>query len=135
MNRIVLPAVLVVLFAPAIDVSASMEESVTNPFLSEYETPFEAPPFDKIEIEHYLPAFDTGLLLQNAEIRAIVEDASAPTFDNTIVALERSGALMTRVRNVLLNLSSADTNDELQEIVKDTQPRYARHKDDIRLNR
>ena len=115
--------------------STTMEGSVTNPFLTGYSTPFGAPPFDQIELEHYRPAFEKGLEEQMAEVRAIVRNPEPPTFENTIEAFERSGMLIGRVRNVLLNLSSADTSDELQEIVKETQPLYARHIDAIRLDR
>jgi peptidyl-dipeptidase Dcp len=134
MNKLVFPVVLIALLTVPLIGAANLEKSVTNPFLSEYSTPFGAPPFDEIEIDHYLPAFDSGLEAQESEILEIVDNPAPPSFLNTIEAFERSGALIDRVRSVLLNLSSADTNDEIQAIVQETQPRFARHRDDIRLN-
>ncbi len=105
-----------------------------NPFFSEFETPFGAPPFESIREEHYLPASDRGVEEQQAEIEAIVTNPGAPTFANTIEALERSGAMLTRMRSVLFPLNSANTNDEMQAIVKEMQPKFSQHRDDILLN-
>ncbi len=105
-----------------------------NPFFSEFETSFGAPPFESIREEHYLPAFDRGVEEQQAEVEAIVTNPGAPTFANTIEALERSGAMLTRMRSVLFPLNSANTNDEMQAIVKEMQPKVSQHRDDILLN-
>ena len=108
------------------------EES--NPFLTEYGTPFEVPPFDKIKNEHFLPALKEGIKEQNEEIDAIVNNPEPATFENTIVAKETSGALLTRVDNVLENYLSANTNDTLQEIAKEVSPLLSQHYDNIQMN-
>jgi len=105
-----------------------------NPFLLEYNTPFNVPPFDKIREEHYLPAFKEGIKQEWSQIEAIANSSEAPTFENTIEAMEGSGALLTRVDDVFYNLISAHTNDELQRIAKEVAPLLSRHRDDIILN-
>ncbi|EIM75724.1 peptidyl-dipeptidase [Nitritalea halalkaliphila LW7] len=105
-----------------------------NPFFEPYATPFEVPPFDSIEIEHFKPAMEAGIKEQQAEIDAIVEQTEAPTFENTIEALENSGALLSRVQTVFGNLNSAHTNAELQAIAKEMSPALSAHGDNIRLN-
>jgi len=105
-----------------------------NPFLSEFNTPFNVPPFDKIEEAHYLPAFNEGMTQQNQEIKAIINNTEAPTFENTIEALEKTGALLTNVDYVFSNLKSAHTNDEIQKIAKEITPLLSKHQDDILLN-
>lgn len=105
-----------------------------NPFFSEWNTPFKTPPFEKIKEEHYLPAFKEGIKQHQEEIDGIVNNAKAPTFKNTIEAMEGSGALLRKVRNVFYNLTSADTNDELQKIAKEVAPLLSRHRDDINMN-
>lgn len=110
------------------------EEEAGNPFFSEWETPDQVPPFDKIKEEHFLPAFEEGMKQQTAEVAAIVESTEAPTFANTIEALEASGDLLTKVSNVFYNLNSAHTNDEMQAIAKEVAPLLSKHEDDILLN-
>lgn len=105
-----------------------------NPFLLEYNTPFDVPPFDKIEGKHYLPAFKEGMKQERNEIEVIASRSEVPTFENTIEAMEGSGALLTRVSDVFFNLTSAHTNDELQNIAKKVTPLLSRHRDDIMLN-
>ena len=109
-------------------------QSNQNPFSSEFDTPFGVPPFSEIEEEHYLPAFNSGIEQQEQEIEAIASSGEAPTFDNTIVAMERSGELLTRVSNVFYNLTSAYTNDEMQEIAREVAPMLSEHRDNILLN-
>ncbi len=116
---------------PAEELSSSMEQ---NPFFADYDTPFKVPPFDQIKEEHYLPAYLEGMKRQQQEIEAIVQTSEPPTFENTIEALERSGALLTRVSDVFDNLTSAHTNDELQRIDKEVAPLLSAHFDDILLN-
>ncbi len=106
-----------------------------NPLLAEWETPFGVPPFDEIENEHYLPAFRTAMAGHKAEIEAIVAEEAPPTFENTIEALERSGALYSRVARVFGAVNGAHTNDTLQEVARTLAPERARHGDDILLNR
>ncbi|MEA3460600.1 MAG: M3 family metallopeptidase, partial [Bacteroidota bacterium] len=105
-----------------------------NPFLTEYETPFGVPPFDLIENEHFIPAFEEGMKLQQAEIDAIVNNSDAATFENTIEALDKSGELLSKVRGVFFRLRSAETNDELDSIARVIQPELTAHGSSINLN-
>ena len=105
-----------------------------NPFFSEWTTPFGVPPFDQIQIEHYVPAFEEAMKLHRQEIRAIVANQSAPTFSNTIEALDRSGAMLDRVRNVFFSMESSMSNDEIQAIARDMAPKLSQHRDEIRLD-
>lgn len=105
-----------------------------NPFLAKYDTPHQTAPFDKIKVEHYEPAIQEGIKEQNAEIDAIINNPEAPTFKNTIVALERSGQLLNRVNNVLWNLMGAETNDELEATAQKVMPLLSEHESNINLN-
>lgn len=105
-----------------------------NPFFSPSTLPYELPPFAEIRDEHYLPAFERGLAEQLEEVAAVAGSQEPPTFENTIVALERSGALLRRVRNVFFNQSSADTNPAVQELEAQLNPRLAAHSDAIHLD-
>ena len=106
-----------------------------NPFLNEkYGTPFEVPPFEKIKAEYYMPAYLKGIEEQKKEIRDIITNKQEPDFENTIKALEYSGALLTKVGRVFGALNSANTNDTLQKINKELSPILSRHRDDINLN-
>lgn len=109
-------------------------KSDENPFLSEYQTPFGVPPFDKIGNSHYLPAFETGIEQQKKEIDQIVSNNEEPNFKNTIEALEYSGSLINKVGRVFFNLTEANTNDELQAIAKEISPKLSLHLDEIYLN-
>ena len=106
----------------------------TNPFFAESTLPYGMPPFDLIRNEHFLPAFERGMAEQSAEIEAIAENAQAATFENTIVAMERSGQLLGRSRRVFGNLTSAHTNDTLQEIQTEMAPKFSAHDDNMLLN-
>jgi peptidyl-dipeptidase Dcp len=106
-----------------------------NPFFSEYNTPFGVPPFDKIKIEHYKPAIEAGIKEQQKEINAIVMKRSAPTFESIIEAMEKSGGLLDKVSTVFGNMTSCNTNKELQQIAKDLSPILSKHSDDIMLNK
>jgi len=105
-----------------------------NPLLTEWDTPFGVPPFDRIQNEHYLPAFRAGMERQKEEIAAIIDNDAAPTFANTIEALERSGGALTRVANVFYALDSAHTNDAIKETARAVAPELSAHGDDISLN-
>lgn len=105
-----------------------------NPFFQEWDTPYGVPPFDKIKEEHYLPAFNKAIELQNKEIEAIVNNSETPTFENTIVALDKSGGDLAKVSSVFFNLVSANTNDELIAINGEIAPVLAGHRDNIMLN-
>ena len=106
----------------------------SNPFFSEYGTPFETPPFDRIKTEHYLPAFRKGMDEQKEELASIIGSTEAPTFANTIEALEYSGDLLTRVSRVFDNLNSSLTDEVMQGIAEEIAPELSRHADDISLN-
>ena len=106
-----------------------------NPFAAPSPLPLHAPDFNKIRIEHYLVTFTVGMKQQLAEMHTIASQTEAPTFENTIVAMERSGALLTRVDSVFSNLTSADKNDALQNIETELAPLRAVHADNILLNR
>ena len=105
-----------------------------NPFFSESTLPFHAPPFDKIKDGDYAPAMEEGMKSQLAEIETIANNREAPTFANTLEAMEKSGALLTRVTKVFFNLTTANTNDTLQQIKTDEAPKLAAHSDAIFLN-
>jgi peptidyl-dipeptidase Dcp len=105
-----------------------------NPFAAPSKLALHAPPFDAIRVEHYLPAFMAGIRQQLDEIKAIAGQSDTPTFENTIVAIEKSGALLTRVEQVFSNLTSANTNEFLQQTQKEVAPLLAAHSDNIRLN-
>lgn len=105
-----------------------------NPFFAEWTTPFGVPPFDQIRSEHYLPAFERAMSLQAAEIDAIVTNNDAPTFENTMLAYDRSGKMLTQVALVFGMVSSAETNDELQAVEEKIMPVLSAHSDKILLN-
>lgn len=105
-----------------------------NPLLTAFDTPFEVPPFDKIKSEHYLPALKEGIMRQKKAIAAIVSNPEAPTFGNTIEALDRSGLLLRNVQNIFDAIKEVNTNPQLQEITREVSPLLAGHDDDIRLN-
>lgn len=110
------------------------QEVETNPFLSEYDTPFGVPPFEQIKPEHYKPAFEQGMKEQIAEIEAIVNNPEAPTFENTIVALDQSGQLLNKVSYVFFGQTNANTNDSLQALSREMSPLLSKHGDDITMN-
>ncbi|MDR2921180.1 MAG: M3 family metallopeptidase [Tannerella sp.] len=109
-------------------------ETTENPFLTEYTTPFGVPPFDQIELEHYKPVFLQGMEEQKKEIEAIITNSDAPDFENTIVALDQSGKLLSKVRIVFYGQNSANTSDEMQALSKELSPLQSAHSDDINLN-
>lgn len=108
--------------------------SNNNPFFTEYTTPFQTPPFDKIKIEHYLPAFEEGIKIKRAELDAIINNPEKPTFANTIEALEKSGKLLTKVSRVFFNLNGSNSNDEMQKIAETITPELSKLENDIYLN-
>lgn len=105
-----------------------------NPFLSEFETPYGTPDFNRIKVEHYEPAFLKGIKQQNEEIKAIVENPDEPSFENTIVALDNSGEILARVSGVFFALTEADTNDEMMALEAKIAPMLSEHSDNIFLN-
>ena len=105
-----------------------------NPLLVEQNTPFGVPAFDKVKIEHYLPAFQEAIAANEAEIEAIVNNPEAPTFANTIEALDRSGELLDKVVGVFFNVLEADGNDEMNKIAEEVTPMLSSLSDGIILN-
>lgn len=110
------------------------EEATVNPFFEVSTLPLQMPPFDQIRDEHFIPAMERGMEQHLAEIEAIATSAVAPSFDNTIVAMERSGRMLSRVAAVFFNLVGADTNDARQQIQREMSPRLSAHSDAILLN-
>lgn len=105
-----------------------------NPFLVEYTTPYRIPPFGQIKVEHYLPALEEAIRQHNASIDAITGNPAAPTFDNTIVALDRSGELLDRVAAVYFALSESNSSPELQAVAEKFEPMYMAHLDEVSMN-
>jgi peptidyl-dipeptidase Dcp len=105
-----------------------------NPFLTQWDTPFGVPPFDKIKNEHYMPAFLEGIQQDSAEVAAIVANSEEPTFDNTILPLDKSGDLLDKVNSVFSNLSEANTNKEMDALNTAIAPMLSAHHDDVMLN-
>ncbi len=110
------------------------EIDTTNPLLGEWKTPHQSPPFTQIETKHFLPAFDAAIACSRAEIEAIVSNPAKPTFQNTIVALERQGGLLERVSGLFYPLLHADTSPEMEEISLSVQPKLTELGNDISLN-
>lgn len=106
----------------------------TNPFLVEWNTPYGMPPFEEIKTGHYLPAVNSGIEQQNAEIQAIVDNPDAPTFDNTIAAMDMSGKLLSKVLGVLYNVSESDNDVALEKVMEEVMPLISGHFDNIYMN-
>ena len=117
-----------------VEAQEKQENMITNPFLQAYDTPYNVPPFDKIKNEHFKPAILEGIKRHEEEINAIANAAAAPTFDNTILAMENAGELLSNVNVVFSNLNSANTNKEIQNIAKEVAPNLSAHRDNIYLN-
>ena len=110
-------------------------EVADNPFFEdEWTTPYGVPPFDRIKMEHYAPAFERGMSLHNEQIEAIVSSVEEPTFENTILAYDNSGQMLMRVATVFELLNSAETNDQMQAYASEIFPRLAAHYDAIAMN-
>lgn len=111
-----------------------MVQAESNPFFGKYKTPFETPPFDKIKTEHYEPAFKRGIAELKADIEKIANNSEPVTFENTIVALDRSGELLNRVSGAFFNVLSANANDEMMEISQRISPDLTESSNNIYLN-
>ncbi|MDE6556557.1 MAG: peptidase M3, partial [Duncaniella sp.] len=129
MNKILTAAAL----TAAIGLS-SCGGSRTNPFFEAYDTPYEIPPFDKIEYSDYLPAVEKGIADQKAEIDAIVKQRSTPDFENTILAMEKSGELLNKVMLVFASLDETDNNEQMQELSEKIYPMVSEASDEIAMN-
>jgi peptidyl-dipeptidase Dcp len=113
---------------------ASTTKTAANPLLTESTLPYHIPPFDKIKDEHFAPAIDAGMREQLKEVDAIAKSQEAPTFDNTVVALERTGRLLDRAERTFSNLNACNTNPAMQKIEKEMAPKLSAHRDAIHLN-
>jgi len=120
-------------YSPAAD-AASRTAEQANPFFAESPLPLHYPQFDKIKDGDFAPAFDAGMAQQIEEVEAIANNPAAPTFENTLVALENSGAVLDRATTVFFSLSGADTNDARKQLQADYSAKFAAHRDAISLN-
>ncbi len=105
-----------------------------NPFLKPYDTQFEIPPFDRITLDDYVPAFTKGIEEARADIAAIVANPDTPTFENTIVAMDNAGATLERVSRVFFGVSEADSSPEMEEIARQVTPMVSRYSDEVSMN-
>jgi len=119
----------------SIVVSMSLQGfSQDNPFFKNWNTPFGVPPFNEIKIEHFWPAYQAAMAEEMAQVWDIIRNPEAPTFENTIVALDKSGDLFRKVMPVFSGLSSVNNNPELQQLARQISPIMSQHRDDIGLN-
>ncbi len=135
-NRLLSAAIAVALPAAAMLSLTQCKEKVQNenPFLSDYTTEFEIPPFEQIQNEHYLPAFTQGIEEARADIRAITSNPETPTFENTILALDHSGATLERVALVFYHLTEANSTPELTEIKEQVTPMVSQFENEKMMN-
>ena len=134
MQKIVLSVIGLALFATACNTSKEPKRDMSNPFFSEYNTPFQVPPFNEIKLEHFMPAIDAGIEEQLAEIKAITDNKEEPSFENTIIAFDQSGELL-RKAGIFSTLRSANTNDDMQALAREITPKMSAHRDNINLNK
>jgi len=118
----------------AVEIAVSDAELVGNPFMEDWDTPYGVPPFAAIEDGHYMPATMKGILEMRAEIAAIANSPEAPTFENTILAMEKAGELITKVANTFFNIAGTELNDEIQALQTKISPMLSREFDAINLN-
>ncbi len=111
-----------------------MINAQNNPLLGKFNTPHQTAPFGEIKNEHFIPAFEESIKQGELEVESIVNNTAAPAFENTIVALDNLGRLLTRTSGVFFNLISAETNDELQKIARQVSPMLTKFRNDITLN-
>ena len=108
------------------DIVVTAAELAGNPFLEDWTTPYGVPPFDSIEDEHFMPAFKHGVLELRKEVAAITANTDAPTFDNTILALEKSGDALNNVVYPFSALTGTELNDALRALQREIWPMYSR---------
>ena len=113
---------------------ASLVSCSTNPFFEEWDTPYGIPPFEKIKEAHYLPAIKEGIKQNKQEIEAIISNPEAPTFENTLLALDKSGLLLNKTAMVLFNLSESDATPTLKDIVIEAMGLVSIHSSEISTN-
>ena len=124
-----------ILIAAAVMTLASCSNKRENPFLTEWDTPYGIPPYSEIQNADYVPAVKAGIAQQAAEIEAIVSNPDAPTFENTIAALELSGEILNKVGGVLYNISETDNTPELEAIIEEVTPLTTEHSSNISMNK
>jgi peptidyl-dipeptidase Dcp len=134
MHRRVFLALLFALAASLAVPAFAQAPAADNPLLKTWTTPFQVPPFSEIKPEHFKPAFEAAIAAQRKEVDAIVKNPAAPTFENTVEALDNSGELLSKVSGVFSNLQSSETNAQLQAINREVSPMLTAMRDDIRLN-
>lgn len=133
-NNILGLLLVLLMFSACQNKTTNQNDMSENPFFEKWDTPYGVPPFDKIKVEHYMPAFKKAIEIQNKEIEAIVNNPEKPSFENTIEAIDKSGAELRRVEGVFSNLTEANTNDEMMSINAEISPKLAEHQDNIMLN-
>ncbi|WP_194756436.1 M3 family metallopeptidase [Aliidiomarina indica] len=116
------------------DTPATIQLSADNPFFAPSPLQYQAPDFTQIRDEHYAPAFEAGMSQQAAEMQAIANNPEAPSFENTVLAMELSGELLTRVSRVFFAMTSSTSNDEIRNLQAQLAPKLSAHRDDIYLN-
>ena len=131
---LILVIALELVFASCQNQKKENSTAMENPFFKEWTTPFGVPPFDEIKVEHYVPAVKEGIKQHEAEINAIAANTEEPTFENTILALDKSGALLDKVSGVFGPLNSANTSDEMQAVAREISPMMTQHRDNISMN-
>lgn len=135
MNKLLSAALGAMLLPATLTLSSPMNaQERQNPFMVPYDTPYEIPPFDKIRYEDYLPALEKGIEIQRQEIQAIADSKEAPTFENTILAMEKSGELLQRVMLVFSSLDETDNNAQMQAISEKAYPMVSAASDEISMN-
>jgi len=133
MNKLIL-FITMILFSITACRNGASNADESNPLLATWNTLHQTPPFDEIENKHFIPAFDAALKEARDEVDKIIEDKAEPTFENTIIALEKSGERLSKIRSVLFNLNSAETSDEIQSITRDVSPKLTEFSNYISLN-
>src|SRR5215469_16895798 len=134
MMRKLKPGLLGVILLCVALTSSAQAPARSNPLLQASTLPFQAPPFDKVKDSDFMPAFQQGIQQQLQEVDKVANNPAAPTFDNTVVALEKTGQLLLRVNMVFNALTGANTNDDLQKLQEEIAPKLAAQQDAINLN-
>jgi len=134
MKRISLSLIALALIATACNTGKAPTKDMSNPFFSEYKTPHQVPPFNEIKLEHFLPAIEAGIEEQMAEVKAITDNKDEATFDNTILAFDQSGELLSKA-SIFFTLNSANTSEQMQALAREITPKLSAHRDNINLNK
>jgi len=130
MKKLILSSLIMTIFTTTSNIA-----SPVNPFFTDYDTSFQIPPFEEIKMEHYKPGFEQGMQEHLDEINDITDNKDAATFENTIVALERTGETLDKVSDVFFNLLSSNTNDQMDSLAQEISPKLSAHRDTILLNK